>query len=109
MKDVVFIDSAQDDLRAFPPKARREAGYQIDHVQQGREPSDWKPMGTVGAGVREIRIHEEGEHRVLYVASFEEAVYVLHAFRKKSQKTARTDIELARRRYQALNNARKLR
>jgi len=109
MKDVVFIDSAQDDLRTFPPKARREAGYQIDRVQQGRDPSDWKPMGTVGAGVREIRIREEGEHRVLYVARFDEAIYVLHAFRKKSQKTARTDIELARRRYQALNNARKLR
>jgi phage-related protein len=59
--------------------------------------------------VREIRIHEEGEHRVLYVARFEEAIYVLHAFRKKSQKTARTDIDLARKRYQALSNARKLR
>lgn len=109
MKDAVFIDTALEDLRAFPPEARREAGYQIDLVQQGLNPSDWKPMKSVGAGVREIRIHEEGEHRVLYVAKFEDAVYVLHAFQKKSQRTANRDIELAQKRYQALINARKQR
>ncbi len=109
MKDVVFIDSARDDLRAFSPEARREAGYQIDLVQQGFDPSNWKPVTGVGAGVREIRIHEAGEYRVLYVAKFEAAVYVLHAFQKKTQKTAKQDIELAKRRYQALRNARKQR
>jgi len=109
MKDVVFIDTALEDLRAFPPEARREAGYQLDLVQQGLNPSDWKPMKSVGAGVREIRIHEEGEHRVLYVAKFDDAVYVLHAFQKKTQKTAKRDIELAKKRYQALSNARKQR
>ena len=107
MKDVVFIDTAQDDLRAFPPNPRREAGYQIDLVQQGLDPSDWKPMRSVGAGVCEIRVHEQGEHRVLYVAKFEEAVYVLHAFQKKTQKTAKKHIELAKKRYRALSNARK--
>jgi phage-related protein len=109
MKDVVFIDSALEDLRGFPPEARREAGYQVDLVQQGIEPSDWKPVRAVGAGVREIRVHEAGEHRVLYVASFEDAVYVLHAFQKKTQKTARKDIELARKRFQALSHTRKMR
>jgi phage-related protein len=109
MKDVVFIDSALEDPRAFPPEARREAGYQIDLVQQGLEPSDWKPIKAVGSVVREIRIHEAGEHRVLYVAGFEEAVYVLHAFQKKTQKTAKKDIELARKRFKALSHTRKMR
>jgi len=106
MKDVIFIDSSREDLQAFPTQARREAGYQIDQVQQGFEPSDWKPMTSVGAGVREIRIHEAGEHRVLYIAKFEEAVYVLHAFRKKTLKTTAQDIDLAKKRYQALVNVR---
>jgi len=109
MKDVVFIDSALEDLRAFPPDARREAGYQIDLVQQGLDPSDWKPIRAVGTGAREIRIHEAGEHRVLYVAGFEEAVYVLHAFQKKTQRTANKDIELAKKRFKSLSNTRKMR
>ena len=98
MKVVVFTGCALADLRAFPVPARREAGYQIHRVQLGLDPSDWKFVKTVGDGVREIRIHEAGEHRVLYVARFEDAVYILHAFQKKSQQTARRDIELARRR-----------
>lgn len=109
MKDVIFIDSSREDLRDFPPHARREAGYQVSQVQLGFEPSDWKPMTSVGAGVRDIRIHEAGEHRVLYIAKFEEAVYVLHAFQKKTLKTTAQDIDLAKKRYQALVNARKRR
>ena len=62
------------------------------------DPSDWKPMNNVGRGVREIRIHHEGQYRVIYVAKFDDAVYVLHAFRKKTQKTRKQDIEIARRR-----------
>ena len=102
MKDVIFIDSALEDLQAFPQIARREAGYQIDRVQQGLDPMDWKPMKRVGAGVREIRIHVAGEHRVLYIAKFEDALYVLHAFRKKTQKMGKKDIALAAKRYQIL-------
>ena len=59
-------------------------------------------METVGAGVREIRIHAETGYRVLYVAKFSEAVYVLHGFDKKTQRTPKTDIDLARKRYREL-------
>lgn len=100
MKPVVFVGDARDALRAFPDRARQRAGYQLDRVQRGLEPDDWKPMAAVGPGVREIRVRDEtGAFRVLYVATRAEAVYVLHCFAKKSQKTARLDIELAAKRY----------
>lgn len=99
-KDVVFVGSALDDLRAFPPAARREAGHQIDRVQAGREPDDWKPMTSIGAGVREIRVREAtGAFRVIYVAKFADAIFVLHCFRKTTQKTSREDIAIAKHRY----------
>jgi phage-related protein len=94
-KPVEFRGSALDDLRALPQAARREAGHQLDQVQHGREPDDWKPMNTVGRGVREIRIRDAaGAFRVLYVAKFD-AVYVLHCFQKKTQKTSKADLNLA--------------
>jgi len=98
VKPLFFIGSAQTSIRSFPAKARQEAGYQLDQVQRGFSPSDWKPMKSVGKGVREIRIHEDGEYRVLYIATVGDSVYVLHAFIKKSQKTPKHDIELARKR-----------
>ncbi|MEI9402647.1 MULTISPECIES: type II toxin-antitoxin system RelE/ParE family toxin [Mesorhizobium] len=102
-KSVEFRGSALDDLRAFPAAARREAGHQLDQVQNGREPDDWKPMNTVGQGVREIRIRDAaGAFRIIYVARFADAVYVLHCFQKKTQKTARTDLTLAAGRYKDL-------
>ena len=71
--------------------ARREAGHQLDQVQRGRDPDDWKAMPTIGAGVREVRIHDaDGAFRVIYVAKFEAAIYVLHCFQKKSQRGAET-------------------
>ncbi len=86
----------------------RPAGHQLFKVQQGKEPDDWKPMPTVGAGVHEIRVWDEsGTYRVLYVAKFEEAVYVLHVFEKRSQKTAKGDIHLAQDRYADLLKWRK--
>jgi len=103
LKPVEFRGSALDDLRAFPQAARREAGHQLDQVQHGREPDDWKPMITVGRGVREIRIHDAaGAFRVLYVAKFDDAVYVLHCFQKKTQKTSKADLNLAAQRYRDL-------
>lgn len=99
MKAVEFAGSSQDDLKKFPAEARRDAGFQLHFIQMGQEPSDWKPMKTVGAGAMEIRIHREGEWRVIYVAKFEKALYVLHAFEKKTQKTRQADIELAQARY----------
>lgn len=102
MKRLKFIGSSLDDLRNFPAEARRQAGSELAAVQRGLEASDWKPMNTVGAGVREIRIHVLSEWRVLYVAKLADAVYVLHAFQKKTRKTRREDIELARRRYKQI-------
>ena len=99
-KGVLFRGSALDDLRAFPQDARRTAGYQIDRIQSGRDPDDWKPMRSIGPGVREIRIRESGGAvRVIYVAKFPEAVFILHWFRKTSQSTAMADIALAKHRY----------
>jgi phage-related protein len=102
-KPVEFLDSALDDLRAFPISARREAGHQIDQVQHGQEPDDWKPMPTIGPGVREIKIRDiAGAFRVVYIAKFADAVYVLHCFQKKTQKTSKMDLDLAEKRYREL-------
>ena len=98
-KLLAFLGSSQDDLRRFPPDARRDAGFQLHFVQKGQEPSDWKPMAVVGPGAIEIRIHRLGEWRVVYVARFRGAVYVLHAFEKKTRRTRRSDISLAQARY----------
>ncbi len=83
----------------MPADARRDIGVELTLVQGGDLPTDWKPIRGVGAGVMEIRVHRPGEFRVIYVAKFAEAVYVLHAFGKKSQKTPKTDLDLAKRRY----------
>lgn len=100
IKPVEFRGSSLEDLRAFPLATRREAGHQIDRVQSGLEPDDWKPMVAVGPGVKEIRIRDAaGAFRVIYVAKFEDAVYVLHCFQKKTQKTAKADLDLAGKRY----------
>jgi phage-related protein len=103
LKPVMFRGSALDDLRAFPAVARREAGHQIDQVQRGRDPDDWKPMNTVGPGVREIRIRgAAGAFRVVYTAKLADAVYVLHCFQKKTQRTSKVDIDVAAKRYRDL-------
>jgi phage-related protein len=102
VKPVRWIGSARDDVRAFPRAARKRAGYELFRVKLGREPSDWRPMSSVGVGVNEIRIHTGADHRVLYVAKFPEAVYVLHAFEKRTRKSPRSEIELARRRLRDL-------
>jgi phage-related protein len=102
-KPICFIGRSLDDLRLFPRSARRAAGYQLDRVQQGLEPDDWKPLKGVGAGVREIRIRDvNGAFRVIYVARFREAIFVLHCFQKRSEKTAQRDIDLIARRYRTL-------
>jgi phage-related protein len=104
MKQIEFRGSALDDLRGFPAVARRAAGYQLDRVQRGLDPDDWKPMSTtVGKCAREIRIRDaSGIFRVVYIATLGEAVYVLHCFQKKTEKTAKADIDLAERRYKQL-------
>jgi phage-related protein len=100
MRPLRFLGTAKDDVSAFPDAAKTRAGYELFMVQAGRDPDDWKPMPTVGPGACEIRVRDNaGAFRVIYVAKFRNAVYVLHAFQKKSQKTARRDIERARARY----------
>jgi phage-related protein len=102
IKPMKFIASSLDDLRNFPDEARRAAGFELHAIQSGLEPSDWKPMQIVGVGVKEIRIHILGEWRVIYVAKHHESVYVLHAFQKKTKKTSKQEIDLARQRYKQI-------
>jgi phage-related protein len=97
-KPLRWAGASLDDLRTFPDNARRQAGYQLRRLQQGLPPDDGKAMPSVGSGVAEIRIHTGVEHRVFYVAKFAEAIYVLHAFEKRTQKTRQADLELGRRR-----------
>jgi phage-related protein len=101
-KPLLWLGSSRRDIRAFPAAARRIAGFELTRVQQGMQPTDWKPMTSIGAGVREIRVHSETEYRVCYVARFVEGIYVLHAFEKRSRKTPPRDIDLARNRYREL-------
>ena len=107
-KDLQWRGSSYKDLLSFPDESRRDAGYQLGFVQLGFEPSDWKPMSSIGQGVKEIRIHVEGEFRVLYIAKFAEAIYVLHAFQKKTQKTPKRDIDIAKMRFRELERERKI-
>ena len=97
-KPVVWLGSSLDDLREFPDDARRSAGHELSLVQLGLAPSDWKPMTAVGQRVMELRIHTQLEHRVFYIAKFADAIYVIHAFQKKTRKTAKHDIDLAKHR-----------
>jgi phage-related protein len=100
MKLLRFLGTARENLSTFPAAARSRAGHELFLVQVGREPDDWKPIGAVGPGACEIRVRDrEGAFRVVYVARFRKAIYVLHAFQKKSQKTSRRDVELAQARY----------
>lgn len=108
MKPVTFLGDALKRLRQFPEDAREDAGYQIFLVQQGQQPDDFKPMPTIGRGVEELRIWDEaGTFRVIYTARMEDAVYVLHAFQKKTEETAQSDIDLAKSRLAQLMQARR--
>ena len=97
-KPVQWLGDSRDRLRRFPQAARREIGYQLSLIQTGRLASDWKPIPVVGTGVIEIRVHAEGEYRVFHVTKFEDAVYVLHVFAKKTRKASALDVELGKKR-----------
>jgi phage-related protein len=102
-KWVTFHGDSLERLRDFPEDARREAGHELYQLQKGLDPSDWRPMPTIGAGVREIRIRDAaGAYRVIYIAAFADAIHVLNAFQKKAQKTARRDLDLAAERLRQL-------
>ncbi|HEY2707612.1 MAG TPA: type II toxin-antitoxin system RelE/ParE family toxin [Caulobacteraceae bacterium] len=103
MKPVVFLADTLRQVRRFPEDVRRTIGHELRDVQFGEEPSDWKPMPSVGSCVREIRVRDpSGAFRVIYVANLEAAIYVLHAFQKKTQQTPQRDIDLARSRLKAV-------
>ena len=103
MKAAYFVGTAHADLAGFPESARRRAGHELFMVQLGREPADFKPMPSIGPGTYEIRIRDTaGAFRVIYVAKFADAVYVLHAFQKKTRATTQTDIDLAKQRYKLI-------
>jgi phage-related protein len=101
MKPVIWLGDSLQRLRSFPADARSDIGYQLQLVQTGDPPTDFRPMPQVGQGVMEIRVHAGSEYRVLYVARFAEAVYVLHSFVKKTQTTRKSDLNLASERYRA--------
>jgi len=106
MKPVVFLGDSIARVRAFPDGPRRAAGFQLDRVQRGLDPDDWKPMSRIGQGVREIRVRDAGgQFRVIYIASLPEAVYVLHAFQKKTSRTAGRDMAVAEARYRELKRS----
>ncbi len=108
MKPVVFRGDSLERLRRFPVSVRQDAGYQLERIQRGVAPDDFKSMSTIGAGVQELRVRDAaGAFRVIYIARFEEAIYVLHAFQKNTAKTPLLDIELARQRYRRLLEDRK--
>ena len=107
MKPITFLADSLKAVRAFPESARQDAGYQLDRLQRGLQPDDFKPMATAGAGVEELRVwSEQGTFRVVYLARLPEAVFVLHAFQKKTQATPKADIDLAARRYRDLMRTR---
>lgn len=107
LKPLIWLGDSLEEIRSFSIDAKKEVGHELGQVQEGREPSNWKPMEGVGAGVKEIRIRVANAYRVLYVAKFAEAVYVLHGFEKKTQRTSKADIDLAGKRYRQLVNERK--
>ncbi|OGW59457.1 MAG: hypothetical protein A2V83_05770 [Nitrospirae bacterium RBG_16_64_22] len=109
LKPVRWVGRSREDVRTFPQDARRIIGKEILRVQLGFDPTDWRPMPAVGIGAREIRVHAGNEYRVLYIASFTEAIYVLHAFVKKTQAAPKHHIDLARQRLRLLKEARGLR
>ena len=104
IKPVEFLGDSLDRLREFPDDAKQDAGYQLDRVQNGLQPDDFKPMPTIGKGVEEIRVRDDnGTFRVIYTARLADAVYVLHAFQKKTQATSKRDIDLAKQRFALLS------
>ena len=104
VKPIEFLGDSLRSLREFPDDAKRDAGYQLHRVQHGLQPDDFKSMPTIGKGVEEIRVRDEtGAYRVIYTARLADAVYVLHAFQKKTQATSKRDIDLAKQRFALLS------
>ncbi|MEQ1742948.1 MAG: type II toxin-antitoxin system RelE/ParE family toxin [Candidatus Nitrotoga sp.] len=106
IKPIQWLGDSLENVREFSDSGRYHVGRELRRIQTGEMPTDWKPMITVGSGVAEIRIHAENEYRIIYIAKFEKAVYVLHGFTKKTQQTSKRDIDLAAKRYRELQQER---
>lgn len=107
MKSIQFLGDSLKCLREFPDEARQDAGYQLDLVQRGNQPDDFKPMPAIGRGVEELRVWDDsGTYRLIYTARMADFVYVLHAFQKKTQATSKRDIDIAKERYTQLTKGR---
>ena len=102
MKKIFWLGSSYDDLLEFSKPAKQNAGFNLDKLQRGHEPQDWKPMTSIGKGVKELRIHCENEYRVIYLAQRTEGIYVLHSFVKKTEQTSMKDRELAKKRFKEI-------
>ncbi|MDN3987954.1 type II toxin-antitoxin system RelE/ParE family toxin [Zwartia vadi] len=108
MKSVSFLGDSLKRLREFPEDAKQDAGYQLDKIQNGLQPDDFKPMPTIGKGVKELRIWDDsGTYRVIYTARLQEIIYVLHAFQKKTSATSKKDIDIAKTRWIDLTRSKK--
>ena len=107
IKPLIFVGTTRNDIREFGKKASVAIGTELLAVQLGSEPTDWKPISTIGAGVKEIRTHDGKEYRTIYVAKFSEAIYVLHSFVKKSRATPKKDIQIAKERFNYITQQRK--
>jgi len=106
-KEIIWMGSSFSDIKDFPKGARKQAGSDLNNIKAGLPPDDWKPFATVGPGTNEVRIKDEGnQYRVFYVAKFDEGIYVLHCFLKKTQKTSKHDIDVGKSRYKAMKTAR---
>ena len=105
MKEIIWLGSSYQDLLVFSNPAKQIAGYNLDKLQRGKDPQDWKPMISIGKGVKELRIHCENEYRVIYLAQRSEGIYILHSFIKKTQKTSQKDIDLAKKRFKEIPSA----
>ena len=102
MKQIFWLGSSFEDLLEFSKPAKQNAGYNIDKIQRGHEPQDWKPMTSIGRGVKELRIHCENEYRVIYLVQRTAGIYVLHSFVKKTEQTSLKDRELAKKRFKEI-------
>jgi phage-related protein len=105
-KPIMFVGSAEKSLHSFPAVALQRAWLELKLLQKGKLPKDWKSMSSIGLGVCEIRIHRPFEHRVIYVAKFNDAIYVLHAFSKKTQKTPNRHLQQAKKAYEKIKEIR---
>ena len=96
-KSLRFCRGAYDELLSFPKPIVKVIGYQLGRVEAGLEPDRWEWFATVGEGVRQLGVKDATAwYRTMYVTSFPEAIYVLHCFQKKTDKTPKRDIDIAR-------------